>query len=162
MLQNLDPSRPFLLVEARFYQGLSDALLAGASAVLEAHAMPYTHISLPGALEIPAAIAWAARTGRYQGFVALGVVIRGETYHFEVVANESARALMQLSLTPGLALGNGILTCESEAQAWERADPRRLNKGGAAAQAALCMAQLANSLAAHSPAQAQPHYKDPA
>jgi 6,7-dimethyl-8-ribityllumazine synthase len=98
-------------------------------------------VTVPGALEIPAAIALAAETGRYDAFVAIGVVIRGETYHFEVVSNESARGIMALTLD-GLAIGNGILTVENEAQALARARPDQKNKGGEAAAAALAMLNL--------------------
>ena len=130
-----------LIVEARFYPHLSDMLLAGARAVIEAAGNDHETITVPGALEIPGAIALAAKSGRYCGFVALGVVIRGETYHFEVVSNESARALMDLSLE-GYAIGNGILTVENEAQAIVRADPAQLDKGGGAAKAALDMVDI--------------------
>ena len=128
----------FLIVEARFYAHLNDLLLEGARAVLEEAGHTHETITVPGALEIPAAIALAAETGRYDGFVALGVVIRGETYHFEVVSNESARALMALTLD-GLPIGNGILTVEDEAQALTRARPTEKDKGGEAAKAALAM-----------------------
>jgi 6,7-dimethyl-8-ribityllumazine synthase len=128
-----------LIVEARFYAHLNDLLLEGARAALAAHEIEV--VTVPGALEIPAAIALAAETGRYDAFVALGVVIRGETYHFEIVAGESARGLMALSLD-GLAIGNGILTVEDEAQALARAHPRRKDKGGEAAKAALAMLEL--------------------
>ena len=130
-----------LIVEARFYDHLADLLLAGARAAIEAEGHPHETVTVPGALEIPAALALAAETGRYDGFVALGTVIRGETYHFEVVSNESARAIMALSLD-GLPIGNGILTVENEAQALVRADPAQLDKGGAAAQAAIAMLAL--------------------
>lgn len=131
-----------LIAEARFYPHLNDMLLAGARRAIEAAGHEHETITVPGALEIPGAIALAAGTGRYDAFVALGVIIRGETYHFEVVANESARALMDLTLE-GLAIGNGILTVENEAQALERADPGRGDKGGGAAQAALALSGLA-------------------
>jgi 6,7-dimethyl-8-ribityllumazine synthase len=131
-----------LIVEARFYPHLSDMLLAGARAVIDAAGNDHETITVPGALEIPGAIALAAKSGRYCGFVALGVVIRGETYHFEVVSNESARALMELTLE-GHAIGNGILTVEDEAQAVYRADPQQADKGGGAAQAALAMVDIA-------------------
>jgi 6,7-dimethyl-8-ribityllumazine synthase len=131
-----------LIVEARFYPHLNDMLLAGARAAIEASGHEHETITVPGALEIPGAIAMAAKSGRYCGFVALGIVIRGETYHFEVVSNESARALMDLSLE-GYAIGNGILTVEDEAQAIVRADPAQLDKGGGAAKAALAMVELA-------------------
>jgi len=131
-----------LIAEARFYPALADALLAGARAAIEAAGGSHETVTVPGALEIPAAIRLGASTDRFQAYVALGVVIRGETYHFEVVANESARALMGLSLD-GLALGNGILTVETEAQAWARVNPARGDKGGGAANAALAMLAVA-------------------
>ena len=130
-----------LLVEARFYPHLNDMLLAGARAAVEAAGHKHETLSVPGALELPGAIALAARSGRFCAFVALGVVIRGETYHFELVSDESARALMDLTLQ-GFAIGNGILTVENEAQAIARCDPGQLDKGGAAARAALCLHDL--------------------
>ena len=130
-----------LLVEARFYPHLNDMLLEGARAAIEAAGHKHETITVPGALELPAAIALAAKSGRFCAFVALGVVIRGETYHFEIVAEESARALMELTLE-GFAIGNGILTVENEEQALVRADPRQLDKGGHAAQAALALFDL--------------------
>jgi 6,7-dimethyl-8-ribityllumazine synthase len=114
----------FLIVEARFYDHLNDMLVAGAQGA-----------------EIPGAIALAAETGRYDGFVAIGVVIRGETYHFEIVAGESARGIMALTMD-GLAIGNGILTVENEAQALVRADPKQKDKGGEAAKAAIALLDL--------------------
>lgn len=131
----------FLIVEARFYAHLNDLMLQGARAVLEEAGHSHETITVPGALEIPAAIALAAETGRYDGFVALGVVIRGETYHFEVVSNESARGLMALTLD-GLPIGNGILTVEDEAQALTRARPTEKDKAGEAAKAAVAMFEL--------------------
>ena len=145
-------SAPHLLViEARFYDHIADAQLSGAKAALDAAGASYDVVTVPGALEIPAAISFAIVGGEeggtaYDGFVALGWVIRGETYHFEIVSNESARALMDLSFHEGLAIGNGILTTENEAQAMERAMPDRLNKGGAAAEAALQMIALREKL----------------
>ena len=130
-----------LLAEARFYPHLNDMLLAGARAAVEAAGHKHETLTVPGALELPGAIALAARSGRFCAFVALGVVIRGETYHFEVVSQESARGLMELT-TQGFAIGNGILTVENEAQAIERADPRRGDKGGGAAKAALALFDL--------------------
>jgi 6,7-dimethyl-8-ribityllumazine synthase len=130
-----------LLVEARFYPHLNDRLLAGARSAIEVAGHKHETLSVPGALELPGAIALAARSGRFCAFVALGVVIRGETYHFEIVAEESARALMQLTLQ-GFAIGNGILTVENEAQAIERADPTQGDKGGHAARAALALYDL--------------------
>lgn len=131
----------FLIVEARFYAHLNDLLLQGTRAALEEAGHGHETITVPGALEIPAAVALAAETGRYDGYVALGVVIRGETYHFEVVSNESARGLMALTLD-GLPIGNGILTVENEAQALTRARPDEKNKGGEAAKAAIAMLEL--------------------
>ncbi len=130
-----------LIVEARFYDHLNDLLLDGARAALEEAGHSHETVTVPGALEVPAAIAMAAETGRYEGFVALGVVMRGETYHFEIVSNESARGIMALTLD-GLAIGNGILTVEDEAQAVARASPTEKNKGGEAAEAALAMMKL--------------------
>jgi len=131
----------FLLVEARFYPHLNDMLLDGARKVIELAGHKHETLTVPGALELPGAIALAARSGRFCAFVALGVVIRGETYHFEVVSNESARGIMDLTLQ-GYAIGNGILTVENEMQAVERCDPRQLDKGGAAARAALALHEL--------------------
>jgi len=130
-----------LIVEARFYEHLNDLLIEGARAAIENAGHRHETITVPGALEVPGAIALAAETGRYDAFVAIGVVIRGETYHFEVVSNESARALMALTLD-GLAIGNGILTVENEAQALTRARPTEKDKGGEAAKAALAMLEL--------------------
>lgn len=130
-----------LIVEARFYDHLNDLLLAGARAAIESAGHVHDTVTVPGALEIPGAIALADGSGRYDAYVAIGVVIRGETYHFEIVAGESARGLMALTLD-GFAIGNGILTTENEAQAIVRADPAQLDKGGGAAQAALAMLDL--------------------
>jgi 6,7-dimethyl-8-ribityllumazine synthase len=120
---------------------LNDLLLDGARAALEGAGHAHETITVPGALEIPGAISLAADSGRYEGFVALGVVIRGETYHFEIVAGESARGVMALTMD-GLAIGNGILTVENEAQALTRARPDEKDKGGEAAKAALAMMAL--------------------
>lgn len=136
----------FLIVEARFYEHLNDMLIAGARAALEAAGHAVEVLTVPGALEVPGAIAMAAESGRYDGFVAIGVVIRGETYHFEIVAGESARGIMALTMD-GLAVGNGILTVENEAQAIVRADPRQLNKGAGAAEAALALFALREKFA---------------
>jgi 6,7-dimethyl-8-ribityllumazine synthase len=130
-----------LIVEARFYPHLNDMLLEGARSALDAAGHAHETITVPGALELPGAIALTAKSGRYCAFVALGIVIRGETDHFEIVAGESARALMELT-TQGFAIGNGILTVENEEQAIERADPRRGDKGGDAARAALALYEL--------------------
>lgn len=131
----------FLIAEARFYAHLNDMLIEGARAALEAAGHEVEVIAVPGALELPGAIALAAESGRYQGFVALGVVIRGETHHFEIVAGESARGLMALTMD-GLAVGNGILTVENETQAIYRADPAQGNKGAGAAEAAMALLEL--------------------
>ena len=130
-----------LIAEARFYPHLSDMLLAGARAAIEAAGHDHETVTVPGALEIPAAIALAAESGRFDAFVALGIVIRGETFHFEIVAGESARGIMALTLD-GLAVGNGILTVEDETQAIARADPTQGDKGGDAARAALALLEL--------------------
>ena len=130
-----------LIVEARFYPHLNDMLLDGARNAIQAAVHKHETITVPGALELPAAIALAAKSGRFCAFVALGVVIRGETYHFEVVAEESARALMDLTLD-GFAIGNGVLTVENEEQAIVRADPKQLDKGGHAARAALSLLEI--------------------
>jgi len=130
-----------LIVEARFYPHLNDMLLEGARNAIEAAGHKHETITVPGALELPAAISLAAKSGRFCAFVALGVVIRGETYHFEIVSEESARALMDLTLD-GFAIGNGVLTVENEEQAIARADPRGGDKGGHAARAALSLFEL--------------------
>jgi 6,7-dimethyl-8-ribityllumazine synthase len=130
-----------LIVEARFYEHLNDLLLEGARAAIEDAGHRHETVTVPGALEIPGAVALAAETGRYDAFVAIGVVIRGETYHFEIVSNESARGLMALSMD-GIAIGNGILTVENETQALTRARPDEKDKGGEAAKAALAMLAL--------------------
>ncbi|MEE4539383.1 MAG: 6,7-dimethyl-8-ribityllumazine synthase [Erythrobacter sp.] len=137
----------FLIVEARFYGSLNDMLVAGAKAVLESEGHDCEILTVPGALEIPAAIALALDSGDYAGFVAIGVVIRGETFHFEIVAGESARAIMALTID-GIAIGNGILTVENEAQALVRADPGQGDKGGEAARAALALHGIAARFAA--------------
>jgi 6,7-dimethyl-8-ribityllumazine synthase len=136
----------FLIVEARFYDHLNDMLIAGARGALEAAGHVVEVLTVPGALELPGAIAYAAESGRYDGFVALGVVIRGETYHFEIVAGESARGLMALTMD-GIALGNGILTTENEAQAIYRADPAQANKGAGAAEAAMALLAIREQFA---------------
>jgi 6,7-dimethyl-8-ribityllumazine synthase len=128
----------FLIVEARFYAHLNDMLIAGARAALENAGHEAEVLTVPGALEIPGAIAMAAESGAFDGFVGIGVVIRGETYHFEIVAVERARVLMALTMD-GLAVGNGVLTVENEAQALVRADPAQKDKGGEAAKAALAL-----------------------
>jgi 6,7-dimethyl-8-ribityllumazine synthase len=131
----------FLIVEARFYDQLNDMLISGAKAALKAKGHEVEVVTVPGALEIPGTIAMAAESQGYDGFVAIGVVIRGETYHFEIVAGESARAIMALTMD-GIAIGNGILTVEDEAQAIVRADPAQKDKGGEAAVAAMRLLEL--------------------
>lgn len=132
-----------LIVEARFYERIQDALLEGAKSVLDAFGAEYDVVTVPGALEIPIAISMADESGqkpagvRYDGYVALGCVIRGETTHYETVAGESARGVMDLGVQRRLAIGNGILTVEDEAQAWARARPTEGDKGGGAARACL-------------------------
>jgi 6,7-dimethyl-8-ribityllumazine synthase len=136
-----------LIIEARFYDHLNDMLIAGARAAVEAAGHKVEVITVPGALEIPGAIALADASGAYEGYVAIGVVIRGETYHFEIVAGESARGIMALTMD-GVAIGNGILTVENEAQALVRADPAQKDKGGEAAKAALALMALRDRFAA--------------
>ncbi len=136
----------FLIVEARFYDHLNDMLVAGAKAALTKAGHKVDVITVPGALEIPGAINLADTAQIYDGYVAIGVVIRGETYHFEIVAGESARGIMALTMD-GLAIGNGILTVENEAQALVRADPAQKDKGGEAALAALALLKLREKFA---------------
>ncbi|QRM54949.1 6,7-dimethyl-8-ribityllumazine synthase [Sinorhizobium sp. BG8] len=140
-----------LIVEARFYDDMADAMLDGAKHALDAAGATYDIVTVPGALEIPAAIAMAldgADNGgtEYDGFVALGMVIRGETYHFDIVSNESSRAIMDLAVSESLPIGNGILTVENDDQAWARARRTEGDKGGFAARAALTMIELKKKL----------------
>ncbi len=141
-----DPLR-ILIVEARFYDHIADELLAGAKAALKAASAEFDVVTVPGALEIPGVIAMAEEGGhrpagvRYDGYVALGCVIRGETYHFEIVAGESARGITDLAIGRRLAIGNGILTVDTESQALARARAAELDKGGGAAKA--CLAVIA-------------------
>jgi 6,7-dimethyl-8-ribityllumazine synthase len=133
-----------LIVEARYYDDIADALLAGAMKALEEAGAEVDRISVPGSLEIPGAIAIAIDTahwGRlpYDGAVALGCVIRGDTIHFEIVSQQSARGLMELSIAQRFPIGNGIITVDTEAQAWERARVEEQDKGGDAARAALAL-----------------------
>ena len=127
-----------LILEARYYADLCDELVKGAVAAIERAGATWDHIVVPGALELPGAIAIAETSKRYDGYVALGCVLRGETMHYEIVSNESARGLMDLTLK-GLCIGNGILTCENEEQAWARAKTSEGDKGGGAAEAAIAM-----------------------
>jgi 6,7-dimethyl-8-ribityllumazine synthase len=140
-----------LIVEARFYDDIADALLAGATRTLDAAGVKYDRLTVPGALEIPAAIAIAIdaasnKAQPYDGVVALGCVIRGDTLHFEIVSQESARALMDIAVARELPLGNGILTVDNESQAWARAHLEEGDKGGDAARAALAMIRLKRSV----------------
>jgi 6,7-dimethyl-8-ribityllumazine synthase len=140
-----------LIVEARFYEAIADALLAGAMRALEEAQATVDRISVPGSLEIPTAIALAvdaARRRPYDGVVALGCVIRGETIHFEIVSHQSARGLMEVSLARGIPIGNGILTVENETQAFARARREDQDKGGDAARAALALVALKRRLGA--------------
>jgi 6,7-dimethyl-8-ribityllumazine synthase len=148
----LEDKLRILIVEARFYDDLADALLQGAADVITAMDAEYDVVSVPGALEIPGAIAWAEEAGhrpagiKYDGYVALGAVIRGETYHFEIVSTESARGIMDLTIGKRLCIGNGILTVEDGEQAWARAKASEGDKGGGAARAALAMIGLKRQL----------------
>ena len=142
-----------LIVEARFHDDLADALLDGAKAALDDAGATYDVVTVPGALEIPAVISFALDAADdngtdYDGFVALGTIIRGDTYHFDIVANESSRALMDLAVEESLAIGNGILTVENDAQAWIRARKNEGDKGGFAARAALTMIAVRERLGA--------------
>ena len=151
-----DPKTRVLIVEARFYSDLADELLRGAADALEAFGAEYEVVTVPGALEIPGAIAIADEIGRsptgdapFDGYVALGTVIRGETYHFEIVSNESARGIMDLTVGKRLCIGNGVLTTEDDEQAWARARISEGDKGGGAARAALAMVALKQQLLGH-------------
>jgi 6,7-dimethyl-8-ribityllumazine synthase len=149
-----DNAPHILIVEARFYDDMADALLEGATFALKEAGASYDVVTVAGALEIPPAIAMAldgADNGgtQYDGYVALGMVIRGETYHFEIVSNESSRALMDLAVSESLAIGNGILTVENDEQAWARARRSDKDKGGFAARAALTMIELKKKLGAY-------------
>lgn len=136
-----------LVIEARFYDGISDALLEGALAVLQANQVEITKVTVPGALEVPHVISFAesAKAG-YDGYVALGCVIRGETTHYDYVCEESARAIMDLAVNQQLAIGNGIITVENEDQAWARAKMDKKDKGGFAANAVLKMIKIRDEL----------------
>ncbi len=141
-----------LIVEARFYEGIADALTAGATAALDEAGVAYERVAVPGAFEIPAAIALAWRAGAgFDGAVALGCVIRGETTHYDYVCGESARALQNLAVDEGVPIGYGILTCETGAQAHTRADPAQKDKGGEAARACLEMIALRRRFAGPAP-----------
>jgi 6,7-dimethyl-8-ribityllumazine synthase len=144
-----------LIIEARFHDDLADALLDGATHALDEAGATYDVVTVPGSLEIPAVITFAldgaAEGGtHYDGFIALGSIIRGDTYHFDIVANESSRALMDLTVQDSVCIGNGILTTENDAQAWTRAKRSEGDKGGFAARAALTMIALKERLGARS------------
>jgi 6,7-dimethyl-8-ribityllumazine synthase len=134
-----------LILEARFYGDICDELAKGAIAAIERAGASWDRVGVPGALELPGAIAIAEDSGRYDGYVALGCVLRGETTHYDIVANESARGIMDLTMA-GIPIGNGILTCETEAQAWARARVSEMDKGGGAAEAALAMIRFARAI----------------
>jgi len=141
-----------LIVESRLYDDLADTLLEGATQALTAFGADYDVVTVPGALDIPGAIAFAEEAGHgpmgrlYDGYVALGAVIRGETYHFEIASNESARGIMDLTIGKRLCIGNGVLTTEDDEQAWARARLSEGDKGGGAARAALTMIALKQQL----------------
>ncbi len=137
-----------LIVEADYYKDLQAELIKGATQVIEKVGGTYDIVSVPGALELPGAVAMAAMTNKYDGYVALGVVIRGETTHYDTVCDESARGLMDLTINQMLCIGNGIQTVENEDQAWARARVSDKNKGGGAAQAAIAMIKLKDSFTA--------------
>ena len=138
-------SKKVLIVEARFYEDMADTLAEGTAAVLDAAGVAYERVSVPGVLEVPVAIKYAADSNAYDGYVALGVVIRGETTHYEIVCNESARALMELGIKDMLSIGNGIQTVENSDQAWARCKMSEKDKGGGAAKAALALMGLRDS-----------------
>jgi 6,7-dimethyl-8-ribityllumazine synthase len=148
----MDEPLRILVVESRFYDGIADALLDGASQALRAFGAEFEVVTVPGAFELPAAIAFAEAAGhgasgvRYDGYVALGCVIRGETTHYDYVCGESARGLMTLSVEKGLCIGYGVLTVEDEDQAWARAKVSEGDKGGFAARACLDMVALKRRL----------------
>lgn len=139
-------SRSMLIVQAPYYTEIAEELLRGAEAALSEAGARVDKLSVPGALEIPGAIAMAEESERYDGYVALGCVIRGETSHYDIVAGESARGLMALSME-GVAVGNGILTCENGEQAMARASVDGKNKGAEAVKAALTMIDIRERMA---------------
>lgn len=135
-----------LIIEARYYNHINDMLLQGATEELQKRGIPYDVVTVPGALEIPAALGFSLKSGKYDAFVILGCIIRGETTHYDVVQNESARGIYDFVHRHELALGNAILTVENEEQALARADKTRKNKGGEAAAVALTMLGLKRKL----------------
>ncbi len=140
-----------LILEARFYDQIADMLAAGAMRALDDAGVDHERVSVPGAFELPAALAMAVGTGRYDGYVALGCVIRGETSHYDYVCGECARGLSSLAGAHRLALGFGVLTTESREQAVARADPAQQDKGGGAAKACLAMMALAERFRGEGP-----------
>jgi 6,7-dimethyl-8-ribityllumazine synthase len=140
-----------LVVEARFYPEIADELVKGAIAALEAAGANWRRLAVPGAFELPAAVAMAIETGEYDGYVALGCVIRGDTSHYDLVCSETARGLSELALRHQIALGFGVLTCDNAEQAWERASVTRRNRGRDAALACLAMVAFARSIAERTP-----------
>ncbi len=138
--------KKILVVSGNFYRELADELLKGAIAKLRSHAYEYDTIEVPGALEIPQAIRYGIESGKYDGYIALGTVIRGETAHYDVVAGESSRALMDLALEHQAPIGNGILTVETRDQAWARASVDKKNKGADAANAAIALFELKSKI----------------
>lgn len=149
----MSSARHLLIIDARFYEPLADELYRGAVAAADAAQASYERVSVPGVLEIPAALAMALelQPGRHDGFVLLGCVIRGETSHYDIVAVQSARAISDLAVSRTLAVGNGILTVETQAQAWSRARVSEGDKGGVAVNAALAMIDLRRRMAAAGP-----------
>ncbi len=158
---------PILVIEGRFYEDIADELLRGARAALDAQSVPFEVITVPGALEIPQALASAAAAGLFggepvsvgrgrvfAGCVALGCVIRGETSHYDIVANESARALMRIAIDRNIPLGNGILTVENRDQAFARARVQGKNKGRGAVEACLALVRLKTAFQRHGPVSA--------
>ena len=137
-----------LIIFSNYYEDITEALMAGATEVIQSAKMEFDTIEVPGVLELPAALAMAVKSGKYQGYVILGCVIRGETTHYEIVSNESARAIMALACEHRLALGNGIQTVENRDQAWARASLEGKNNGGGAAKAALMMIKVRQELQA--------------
>lgn len=135
-----------LIIEARFYEDISDMLLGGAVEEIEAAGCTYERLEVPGALEMPLAMKYACETGGYDAVVALGAVIRGETTHYDIVSEDSCRGLMQISLEYTMPFGNGIQTCENREQTAARADKNQKNKGGGAARAALRMLEIENQM----------------
>ena len=142
LIERIRMTKKVLIVEARFYEDIAYHLLMGAKVALDEAGIGFDVITVPGALEIPGAIKRMSKSGQYAGYVALGCVIRGETAHYDIVAGESARGLMDLTINYDLAIGNGILTCETKEQAVVRADPKQKNKGKDAVLAALALMEL--------------------